>query len=83
MKFITFSLTVILACFAVIQSFGNRMNFHPHLHFLVSEGGKIKSTGSIRSRASMIPCSAGLSHWRSSCFFLENSGLTGSLCKRY
>ncbi|MCD6516075.1 MAG: transposase [Candidatus Aminicenantes bacterium] len=24
---------------AVIQSFGNRINFHPHLHFLVTEGG--------------------------------------------
>ncbi len=25
---------------AVIQSFGNRINFHQHLHFLVSEGGQ-------------------------------------------
>jgi len=24
---------------AVIQTFGNRLNFHPHLHFLVTEGG--------------------------------------------
>jgi len=24
---------------AVIQSFGSRMNFHPHLHFLITEGG--------------------------------------------
>ncbi|MBD3414010.1 MAG: hypothetical protein GF421_06240 [Candidatus Aminicenantes bacterium] len=24
---------------AVIQSFGRRINFHPHLHFLVTEGG--------------------------------------------
>ncbi len=24
---------------AVIQSFGSRINLHPHLHFLVSEGG--------------------------------------------
>ena len=24
---------------AAIQTFGNRMNFHPHLHFLVAEGG--------------------------------------------
>jgi len=24
---------------AVIQSFGSRINFHPHLHFLVTEGG--------------------------------------------
>jgi len=24
---------------AVIQSFGKRINFHPHLHFLVTEGG--------------------------------------------
>jgi len=23
---------------AVIQSFGSRINFHPHLHFLVTEG---------------------------------------------
>ena len=27
---------------AVIQSFGSRMNFHPHLHFLVTEGGADK-----------------------------------------
>jgi len=27
---------------AVIQSFGSRMNFHPHLHFLVTEGGTDK-----------------------------------------
>ena len=24
---------------AVIQTFGNRLNFHPHLHFLLTEGG--------------------------------------------
>jgi hypothetical protein len=24
---------------AAIQTFGNRMNLHPHLHFLVTEGG--------------------------------------------
>jgi hypothetical protein len=24
---------------AVIQTFGDRINFHPHLHFLVTEGG--------------------------------------------
>ena len=24
---------------AAIQTFGNRINFHPHLHFLVTEGG--------------------------------------------
>lgn len=24
---------------ATIQTFGNRMNLHPHLHFLVTEGG--------------------------------------------
>ncbi|MBS3771422.1 MAG: transposase [Bacteroidales bacterium] len=24
---------------AVIQSFGSRINFHPHLHFLITEGG--------------------------------------------
>jgi ribosomal protein S27E len=24
---------------AVVQTFGDRINFHPHLHFLVSEGG--------------------------------------------
>jgi len=27
---------------AVIQSFGSRINFHPHLHFLVTEGGADK-----------------------------------------
>jgi len=27
---------------AVIQSFGSRINFHPHLHFLVTEGGTDK-----------------------------------------
>jgi len=27
---------------AVIQSFGKRINFHPHLHFLVTEGGTDK-----------------------------------------
>ena len=27
------------AIIAVIQSFGSRVNFHPHLHFLVTEGG--------------------------------------------
>jgi hypothetical protein len=26
----------------VIQSFGSRINFHPHLHFLVTEGGSDK-----------------------------------------
>jgi hypothetical protein len=25
---------------AVIQTFGNRLNFHPHLHILVTEGGR-------------------------------------------
>jgi hypothetical protein len=25
---------------AVIQTFGNRLNFHPHLHMLVTEGGR-------------------------------------------
>jgi len=24
---------------ASVQTFGNRINFHPHLHFLVTEGG--------------------------------------------
>jgi hypothetical protein len=24
---------------AIIQTFGNRLNFHPHLHFLLTEGG--------------------------------------------
>jgi len=28
---------------AVIQSFGSRINFHPHLHFLVTEGGTNKN----------------------------------------
>lgn len=27
---------------AVIQTFGERINFHPHLHFLVTEGGTDK-----------------------------------------
>ena len=27
---------------AVIQSFGSRINLHPHLHFLVTEGGVAK-----------------------------------------
>ena len=27
---------------AVIQSFGKKINFHPHLHFLVTEGGRDK-----------------------------------------
>jgi len=27
---------------AVIKSFGSRINFHPHLHFLVTEGGADK-----------------------------------------
>jgi hypothetical protein len=27
---------------AVIQSFGSRINFHPHLHFLVTGGGTDK-----------------------------------------
>ena len=27
---------------AVIQTFGNRLNFHPHLHMLVTEGGRTK-----------------------------------------
>jgi len=28
---------------AAIQTFGNRMNLHPHLHFLVTEGGVDKA----------------------------------------
>ncbi len=28
---------------AAIQTFGDRINFHPHLHFLVTEGGVTKS----------------------------------------
>jgi hypothetical protein len=31
----------------VLQTFGNRMNFHPHLHFLVTEGG-VDETGVFR-----------------------------------
>jgi hypothetical protein len=27
---------------AVIQTFGNRLNFHPHLHMLITEGGSVK-----------------------------------------
>jgi hypothetical protein len=26
---------------AVIQTFGDRINFHPHLHYLVTEGGHL------------------------------------------
>jgi hypothetical protein len=32
---------------AVIQTFGNRLNFHPHLHMLVTEGG-MRSDGSFQ-----------------------------------
>jgi len=32
---------------AVIQTFGNRLNFHPHLHMLVTEGG-LRSDGSFQ-----------------------------------
>jgi hypothetical protein len=28
---------------AAIQTFGTRINFHPHLHFLVTEGGVDKA----------------------------------------
>jgi hypothetical protein len=28
---------------AAIQTFGDRINFHPHLHFLVTEGGADKA----------------------------------------
>jgi len=28
---------------AAIQTFGGRINFHPHLHFLVTEGGVDKA----------------------------------------
>jgi len=33
---------ITLGIIAVIQSFGSRINFHPHLHFLVTEGGTDK-----------------------------------------
>lgn len=29
---------------AVIQTFGTRMNFHPHIHVLISEGGKTRDS---------------------------------------
>jgi hypothetical protein len=32
---------------AVIQTFGNRLNFHPHLHMLITEGG-LRSEGSFQ-----------------------------------
>jgi hypothetical protein len=32
-----------LGVIAVIQTFGDRINFHPHLHFLVTEGGVDKA----------------------------------------
>jgi len=31
---------------AAVQTFGTRINFHPHLHFLVTEGG-VDQTGHI------------------------------------
>jgi hypothetical protein len=40
---------------AVIQLFGSRINLHPHLHFLVSEGGSDRE---------------GCFHSKSFCFFL-------------
>ena len=30
---------------AVIQTFGNRLNFHPHLHMLLTEGGRSSDGG--------------------------------------
>jgi len=59
---------------AVIQSFGSRINFHPHLHFLVTEGGgQIKKDSSTGSLISRIPCSVGFSHLKSSRFSLKRS----------
>jgi ribosomal protein S27E len=34
---------LMLGVIAAIQTFGNRMNPHPHLHFLVTEGGRVTS----------------------------------------
>src|SRR4030043_1446078 len=34
---------LMLGVIAAIQTFGNRMNPHPHLHFLVTEGGVDKA----------------------------------------
>jgi hypothetical protein len=35
---------------AAIQTFGSRLNFHPHLHFLVTESGVDKAGLFQRSR---------------------------------
>jgi hypothetical protein len=34
---------LMLGVIAAIQTFGNKINFHPHLHFLVAEGGVDKA----------------------------------------
>jgi len=36
---LSFYIFVELGVIVVIRTFGNRINFHPHLHFLVTEGG--------------------------------------------
>jgi len=49
---------------AAIQTFGNRMNLHPHLHFLVTEGGVDKEglflSGWWRRSSGVSPRRAGL-----------------------
>ena len=49
---------------AAIQTFGNRMNLHPHLHFLVTEGGVDKEglflSGWWRRSSGVSPPRAGL-----------------------
>jgi ribosomal protein S27E len=40
---------------AAIQTFGDRINVHPHLHFLVTEGGVDRRASSVRSPGSTTP----------------------------
>lgn len=40
---------------AAIQTFGDRINLHPHLHFLVTEGGVERPASSTRSPESTTP----------------------------
>ena len=48
---------------AAIQTFGDRINFHPHLHFLVTEGGVVLAA------IERIPKMAMLVHRENSSFF--------------
>lgn len=42
---------------AAIQTFGERINFHPHLHFLVTEGGVVRYYGLYAKPISSAICS--------------------------